>query len=70
MAELTQYKCDVCGAVKGEANHWYKMRVLDALHIYRWDFGGEGGSDLSGQRLHLCGQACVLKKVNEFMGKV
>ena len=68
MAEVKQYVCDVCGAVKGETNHWYQIRRLEALHLYRWDFGGECREELSGERLHLCGQACVIRKITEFMG--
>lgn len=68
MAEIRQYKCDGCGTLKGETNHWYKVRIKEAFHIYRWNFGGEGSEDLSAQMLHLCGSACVTKAVSEFMG--
>ena len=31
MAETTNYTCDVCGAPKGEANHWWRARVLRSI---------------------------------------
>ncbi len=59
------FTCDVCGTVKGPANHW-------------WLFGIEGGrfavfgpwdSRISDSELHICGEACATKKLSEFMGR-
>ncbi len=69
MAEIRQYVCDGCGVAKGATNHWYWMRKGEGLHIHRWDAEGEGIDDMSIDILHLCGRACVLKKVEEFMGQ-
>ncbi len=63
------FTCDVCGARKGEANHWYKIRSLEGFHVYRWDFFGEGASDYDDELIHCCGEKCVMKSLSDFMGK-
>lgn len=69
MAALTQYRCDGCGATKGETNHWWKLGLVAGVRliVLAWEehYGGEGDFHLE---YHLCGHACVLKKVSEFMG--
>ncbi len=70
MAETTQYSCDVCGAVKGATNHWWKIGEWLSHHsvckvqLVRFDYDGLFDPDVT---LHLCGQACVVKRLNLFM---
>ncbi len=68
MPKIESYVCDVCGAIRGEANHWWQMRIENACCLYRWDFCGE--LDLPDAPLYLCGQSCVQRKVAEFMGTI
>ena len=54
MSIETKYVCDVCGAVRGEANHWFEALVavpVESLAITK--FKGRKGL------AHLCGQKCV-----------
>jgi hypothetical protein len=63
--------CDVCGAVKQPSNHWWYAEMLPQDHenatfqIWPWDYPAE---DRSRPILHLCGQVCVIRKLNEWMG--
>ena len=65
--ELVTFKCDVCGREKQASNHWWRVRVGNALHIYHWDYFGEGGEDDSIKHRHICGQECLMKVVQQFM---
>ncbi len=62
-----QYTCDVCGRAKGEVNHWWRARVGNALHIYHWEYFGEGGDDESVPTKHICGHECLNKLVAAFL---
>ncbi len=65
MAQQTTYTCDACGAQKHNANHWFRMWINGTcLTITAWDDGEDDGAP----HLHLCGAACVIKKVSEFVG--
>lgn len=68
MARTETYTCDVCGAVKGEVNHWWRIRIVDSFHLYAWDT--EVPEPYPDEVIyHLCGQQCVIAKVNEFMSR-
>lgn len=64
--QKTSYVCDVCGAVKKEANHWWGIRLYgsEEMRLYRW---GSYPASASGKISHLCGRACVGRKIEEFM---
>jgi uncharacterized protein (DUF486 family) len=60
--------CDVCGAVKQASNHWYVLVVEDNgkafISIYlAVDY------NVAGQRVDICGQACIIRKVSQLIGK-
>ena len=59
---------DVCGTKKQTTNHWFKVRVGEALHIYRWDFFGEGADYGFIPIQHVCGSDCATKVLNKFLG--
>jgi hypothetical protein len=62
--KVDTYKCDVCGKVKGDVNHWWLALNGERLIVEPWR------SDLvSDGFLHLCGAQCVQKKLNEFLSK-
>ena len=67
MSEKIVYLCDVCGAERKEANHWFVGYVRPSDIIFApfaaWDKGDEG--DIR----HLCGQACAHKLLDEFMSR-
>lgn len=60
------YTCDVCGVIKGESNHWYKIRIVGAFHTYTWSCTKEGASEPD-ERIHVCGRACAQKKYEEWL---
>jgi hypothetical protein len=65
--------CDVCGVVKQPSNHWYYAEIrLDSpqednpcFQFWPWDYPAE---DRDKGFVHLCGHACAIRKLNEFMG--
>jgi hypothetical protein len=63
MAEVTTYKCDVCGKLKQEANHWFRGQQTPGrwFTVLRWDCDG------AASELHLCGQECVQKAMTKAM---
>ena len=65
----TVYMCDVCGKVKGKVNHWWVvcLGAGDPLRmvILPWTDASAVHDDF----IHLCGQECVHKKLDEFMSE-
>jgi hypothetical protein len=58
------FTCDVCGAEKKEANHWWMAQISSRQFLlWPWDTGARDKGIL-----HLCGEACVLKRLSEFLG--
>lgn len=63
--KVETYKCDECGAVKQEANHWYAA------------ISGPGSFECcplflsapSGHPLHICGMQCLIKAMTKAMSK-
>jgi hypothetical protein len=53
--------CDMCGAQKREANHWFLVREESGeLRISGWNFP----HTLSPETRHLCGETCVHKLIS------
>jgi hypothetical protein len=51
-----------------ELQGWVKVRIADALHLYRWDYAGDDTlAKAGGELLHLCGAQCALKITSEFL---
>ena len=63
MSDLTTKQCDVCGALKKEANHWWVMaysvqsRMYTALPLENQPYKDSA-------MLDLCGIECLLKAEN------
>ncbi len=60
MAKVESYRCDICGTLKKEANHWFvAVRVPYGAHIYVWDApcAGHDHENIA----HLCGSECATK---------
>lgn len=69
--KLHQFSCDVCGRVKGEANHWflgYHHPAASIIHLSKWNDGIERDGD-DGHIAHLCGLECVNKWVQQQLTK-
>mgnify|MGYP003394643793 CR=1 FL=1 len=64
--------CDVCGIVKQPSNNWYYGKIRpdvptedEAIFcLWPWDYPAE---DRNEPFVHLCGQACAIRKLSEFM---
>ena len=65
MAEVKQYICDECQAVKKEANHWWVLfpQSNGSITLFRWPQDDSIPQGL----FHLCGQQCVIARLNKFM---
>jgi hypothetical protein len=65
--------CDACGVVKRPSNHWWYALIEpnvsggpDPLfHLRPWN---ELAEDRAKPYKHICGQACAIRLLNEFMG--
>lgn len=68
--KIETYKCDVCGVQKGETNHWFKVIFVaggDGMFLFpahRECMSSEG------KEFDLCGQQCVQRKVEEYIGSL
>ena len=59
MAEVTMYKCDECGKLRSESNHWFRAVTPESgFIISAWEdtIVGPGETEL-----HLCGMECAHK---------
>ena len=71
--KIENYACNGCGVIKKEANHWWvALRFRDnpraPLQLYRWADRVHANEETT-ETAHLCGHACVIKHVSEFMGE-
>jgi hypothetical protein len=68
------FTCDVCGATKGEANHWWMLsfaecacddidQVPQRFSVMPWSV--EQSRD--GEMRHLCGKGCAMQALERFM---
>lgn len=66
-------KCDECGAIKGESNHWLALDVRNGAPFPPWIHIGDihVESESGFQRRDICGQACFYKHLDGllFAGK-
>jgi hypothetical protein len=69
--KVDTYACDVCQTQKKDTNHWWLMWIREvdeprfevpAMELTPWNT-----SALDKAAIHLCGEACVAKKVSEFL---
>jgi hypothetical protein len=62
--KIEVYKCDVCGTVKGESNHWYLgTSHTDSFNIFPWE-------DAIGDSIkHICGRQCAQKFLETWLSK-
>ncbi len=57
------YKCDVCGRVKGENNHWFRVCTAGpGLELHAW-----GTIASTETTVDLCSDECVVKTVQHWL---
>lgn len=69
MSVKPTYVCDVCGATRKEANHWFLAWPMPngCLMIAPWDVPQSTGYHDLPDMKHLCGQVCVHSLVGKWM---
>jgi hypothetical protein len=57
------FKCDVCGRIKGENNHWFRIDASgNGLELHGWGAVQAGESTVD-----LCSDLCVIKTVQQWL---
>ena len=70
MARIIQDVCDRCGSVRGSTNRWWlSYQTQEGVNrtISVRPFDPEVGTKIVVEPRLLCGEACVLAEVSEFM---
>lgn len=67
--EFTSYKCDECGKVKGESNHWFWCARVPGPRfvVAAWDCVNCDPSVEIVEVKHLCGMGCAVKAMTKAM---
>ena len=61
--KVDTYKCDVCGIVKGENNHWFRIDTSGPnLELNAW-----GLAPATATTVDLCSDSCVIKTVQQWL---
>lgn len=66
MADVLSATCDICGVIKREANHWYRVwknKNTSIIHIAPWSSRPETPHQ------HACGEDHALKLAARLLGK-
>jgi hypothetical protein len=67
MPRAITYNCDVCGAQRKEANHWFVAIISTVgVSIITWESAARDGK-LDYDVKYLCGQACAHKLLDQFL---
>ncbi len=78
MSQFQATKCDQCGRIQGEANHWTRMEVwsvpagIIGLSLGEGMIGCMTGNSSStsatSEIRDLCGQGCAVKHIAKLLG--
>jgi hypothetical protein len=61
--KVDTYKCDMCGIIKGENNHWFRMDTgISGLELNAW-----GVMPPTATSVDLCSDQCVIKVVQKWL---
>jgi hypothetical protein len=60
--QINTYKCDMCGTVKGENNHWFRICNADGIKLEAWN-----KMPSSETTVDLCSDSCVIKVVQKWL---
>jgi len=64
------YNCEVCGAERKEANHWFVFtRTAVGLHFRTWNWAVREDALDDDDQGHLCGQGCAHKLLDDFLAQ-
>jgi hypothetical protein len=68
MPRAITYNCDICGAQRKEANHWFVVYpVGEGITFLDWKRAIRSGRlDITGVSF-ICGQACAHKLLDQFL---
>jgi len=70
MAQRSIFNCDICGAEQAETNHWFiAVFLINPRRMELRTLKGNENSILGAEIFHLCGDQCVMKTVNRFLGQ-
>jgi hypothetical protein len=61
-------KCDVCGKIKGETNHWLRVWVTGTVVAITGYETETCPLATDASQFDVCGQDCAVRKASEFMG--
>jgi hypothetical protein len=68
MPRAITYNCDVCGAQRKEANHWFAAAISPiGMTIYTWASAVQDGRLDRNFIRYLCGQSCAHKLLDQFL---
>jgi len=75
VSEVKTFRCDVCGKLKKEANHWFRALVYvgPRFEIVSWGAPSicpqilNGWIELNPVQQHLCGMECAQKAMAKAM---
>ncbi len=68
MKEPSPYKCDYCGARKGETNHWFQRITgteLGTFLLIPWD---DWNPDEPGIE-HICSEKCAHTALSQYLAR-
>lgn len=61
------YRCR-CGSQRLQANHWFAVVIsTGGLHFYHWEVAQDKDILDQERTIHLCGQVCAHKLLDEFL---
>ena len=70
MSQFNATKCDECGRIQGESNHWMRIRVLreekKCVGVVIFPTGTL--TPIEGEIHDLCGQGCAMKHIGTLLG--
>lgn len=62
MSQISIQKCDICGRIKGESNHWLKALPYANTYTYMQPM-----EELNNPWLDICSPACATKALNDWI---
>ena len=68
MPRAITYNCDICGAQRKEANHWFvAFNAIKEISFGTWAQADCDGLLHDEGAIYLCGQACAHKQLDQFL---
>lgn len=64
---VTQFKCDQCGAIRQDSNHWFVVGQSNGGEMLLTNWNPNIAQHDEAQ--HICGAGCLLKVVDAWAAK-